>query len=199
MQTTQRGLAVLTLCAALGAALWTSGAAAQSNAPVTGAMGGVDARTVAAPSAAPSVSASAAASTGQTTQTAQQTPVASTVVQPAPAAQVAPVQEAARTPTNVVRRTTPPRVGEPARDGMLGDETEALLAVQGNNLAAGRGLPMLGATASRAYKRYLDSFNYPIPAFFETMVQSTNGSGGGGGGGGGGGAAPAAMGTGVSQ
>jgi hypothetical protein len=198
MQTTQHGLAVLTLCAALGATLWASGATAQTNAPVTGAMGGVDARAVAAPSTV----TSAAASTGQTTQTAQtgpQAPVTSSVVQPAPAAQVAPVQEAARTPTNVVRRTTPPRVGEPARDGMLGDETEALLAVQGNNLAAGRGLPMLGATASRAYKRYLDSFNYPIPAFFETMVQSTNGSGGGGGGGGGGGAAPAAMGTGVSQ
>ncbi|ANI21737.1 hypothetical protein AB870_25945 [Pandoraea faecigallinarum] len=210
-ETAQRGLAVfalrtvlggalgvvlgVVLGSALGCVLGTNVALAQSNAPVTGTMGGTGMRAVAAPSSAPAVQPTpVAASVGQ-----PETTTATTATE-ATAAPAVPVQEAARTPANVVRRTAPPRVGEPARDGMLGDETEALLAVQGNNLAAGRGLPMLGATASRAYKRYLDSFTYPIPAFFETMVQTTNGAGGGGGSGAaGGGTAPAAMGAGVSQ
>lgn len=175
LRAAQLGLAVFTL--------WAGAAAAQSNAPVTGAMGGADSRAVATTSAAP---------------VAQQAPVA-TNVQQAPVAQstAAPSQQAVRIPANVVRRTSPPVVGSPSRDGMLGDETEALLAVQSNNLAAGPGLPMLGATASRAYRRYLESFNYAIPAFFATMVQSDNGTGGGGGNGGG--ASPAAAGAGASQ
>lgn len=111
--------------------LWIGGAAAQTNAPITGSMGGADTRSVAAPvQAAP-------------------------VVQPIPAAQTAqaatPAAQPRRVPRNVVRRDTPLRVGEHARDGMLGDETEGLLALQASNLAAGPGLPMLGSTASRAY------------------------------------------------
>lgn len=179
LRAAQLGLAVFTL--------WAGAAAAQSNAPVTGSMSGTfsgaDSRAVATTSAAP---------------VAQPAPVAPNVQQ-APVAQstTAPSQQAVRIPADVVRRTSPPVVGAPARDGMLGDETEALLAVQSNNLAAGPGLPMLGATASRAYRRYLESFNYAIPAFFTTMVQSDNGTGGGGGNGGG--AAPAAAGAGASQ
>ncbi|VVD67524.1 DUF3613 domain-containing protein [Pandoraea anhela] len=179
----QIGLAVFALC--------SGGAVAQSNTPLTGAMGGDDARAVASPSATTSVTSSVTPALQPSVQTfAQASAVAGTSGQ-APVA-----QEAARTPSNVVRRTAPPRVGEPARDGMLGDETEALLAVQRNNLAAGPGLPMLGATASRAYRRYLDSFNYPIPAFFATMIQS---DGVGGGGGGGGGAPATSAGAGASQ
>ncbi|MGR9578909.1 DUF3613 domain-containing protein [Pandoraea sputorum] len=174
LRAAQLGLAVFTL--------WAGAVAAQSNAPLTGTMGGADSRAVATTSAAP---------------VAQQAPVA-TNPQQAPVAQstAAPSQQAVSIPANVVRRTSPPVVGAPARDGMLGDETEALLAVQSNNLAAGPGLPMLGATASRAYRRYLESFNYAIPAFFTTMVQSDSGTGGGGNGGG---MAPAAAGAGASQ
>lgn len=178
LRAAQLGLAVFTL--------WAGAAAAQSNAPVTGTMGGSDSRAVATTSAVTMAQQVPAANTANA---AQQAPVAQNTA--------APSQQAVRIPTDVVRRTSPPVVGAPARDGMLGDETEALLAVQSNNLAAGPGLPMLGATASRAYRRYLESFNYAIPAFFTTMVQSDNGSGGGGGNGGG--AAPAATGAGASQ
>ncbi|MFJ2993471.1 DUF3613 domain-containing protein [Pandoraea sp. NPDC087047] len=175
------GLAMLTL--------WAGLAVAQGNTPVTGSMGEADARALAAPSAAtltaPTPVQVAQQSVG--TSNEEQTPVAQTAAASAPAPE-------ARMPTNVVRRTTAPRVGEPAADGMLGDETEALLAVQSNNLAAGRGLPMLGATASRAYKRYLDSFSYPIPQFYSNLVQSDSSSGSNGGGG----AAPS-TGTGASQ
>ncbi|WP_224785685.1 DUF3613 domain-containing protein [Pandoraea fibrosis] len=162
-------------------------AVAQSNAPITGSMGSADARNVAAP--VPT----------QATPVVQQMPAAGDAGQ-AQAVQTAPAAQQAQTkyvPQNVVRRTTPLRVGEHARDGMLGEETEGLLALQASNLAAGPGLPMLGSTASRAYKRYLDSFSYPIPQFYPTMIQSDSGSGGGAGGGGG--AAPAATGAGASQ
>lgn len=149
---------------------WTGVAAAQISAPITGSMGGADARGVAAPAlAAPVVSATPAA----------------------------PAAQARGVPHNVVRRDTALRVGEHARDGMLGDETEALLALQAGNLAAGPGLPMLGATASRAYKRYLDSFTYPIPQFYPAIVQGDTGTGNNGGGSAG--AAPAAAGAGASQ
>ena len=155
-------------------ALWSGAVAAQLNAPITGSMGGADARNVAAPAPAPVVSATPAAQTA-----------------------AAPVEQARRVPHNVVRRDTALRVGEHARDGMLGDETEALLALQAGNLAAGPGLPMLGSTASRAYKRYLDSFTYPIPQFYPAIVQGDTGTGNNGGGSAG--AAPAAAGAGASQ
>ncbi|WP_157211473.1 DUF3613 domain-containing protein, partial [Pandoraea sp. B-6] len=137
--------------------LWAGAVAAQLNAPITGSMGGADARNVAAP--APAVSATPAAQTA-----------------------AAPAEQARRVPRNVVRRDTALRVGEHAHDGMLGDETEALLALQAGNLAAGPGLPMLGSTASRAYKRYLDSFTYPIPQFYPAIVQGDTGTGNNGGG-----------------
>ncbi|VVD94368.1 MULTISPECIES: DUF3613 domain-containing protein [Pandoraea] len=157
-------------------ALWAGAVAAQLNAPITGSMGGADARNVAAPAPAPAPVVSA-------------TPAAQTAA--------APVEQTRRVPHNVVRRDTALRVGEHARDGMLGDETEALLALQAGNLAAGPGLPMLGSTASRAYKRYLDSFTYPIPQFYPAIVQGDTGTGNNGGGSAG--AAPAAAGAGASQ
>jgi hypothetical protein len=164
--------------------LWGGGAAAQVNVPITGAMGGTadaNGRAVAAPvQRLPAV--------GDGASVAGQSQVAPPPTSAAP--------QASRVPSNVVRRTTPLRVGEHADDGMLGDETEALLALQANNLAAGPGLPMLGATASRAYKRYLDSFTYAIPQFYPTMVQTESGVGNNSGSGG---VAPAAAGAGASQ
>lgn len=169
--------------AGVALALCASWACAQSQ-PLTGQMGAADTRTVAQATAEPAAPANAAV--------VQQIPAQAPAAQPT---QAAPVQQASRVPPNTVRRTTPLRIGEHAADGMLGDETEALLAMQASNLAAGRGLPMLGATASRAYKRYLDSFTYAIPAFYPTMVQSDSGVGSGGGGG----AAAPSGGTGASQ
>ncbi|VVE11471.1 hypothetical protein PIN31115_02641 [Pandoraea iniqua] len=162
--------------AGIALALCANWAGAQT-APLTGQMGGADARTVAQATAAP-------ANTAAVQQVPSPDATVAQATQTAPAAQPAQAAQVSRVPPNSVRRTTPLRVGEHAADGMLGDETEALLTLQASNLAAGRGLPMLGATASRAYRRYLDSFNYAIPAFYPTMVQS-DGAGGGGGGGGG--------------
>lgn len=169
-------------------ALWAGAVAAQSNAPITGSMGGVDARAVAAPTPGARVVPSAPSA-----------PAVAEGVQGAKGARTAevPAAQPARVPRDVVRRDTPLRVGEHAPDGMLGDETEALLTLQANNLAAGPGLPMLGSTASRAYKRYLDSFTYAIPQFYPTIVQSDSGTGNSGGGGAA--AAPAATGAGASQ
>lgn len=176
-------------------AVWAGSAVAQISAPITGTMGSA--------SAAADANARTVAPPAQSAQSAQSAQVAGDVA--AGAAQPRVVQAsqagqqaapAARVPANVVRRTTPLRVGEHASDGMLGDETEALLALQASNLAAGPGLPMLGATASRAYKRYLDSFTYAIPQFYPTMVQTESGVGNNSGSGG---AAPAAAGAGASQ
>ncbi|VVD70609.1 hypothetical protein PMO31116_00584 [Pandoraea morbifera] len=165
-------------------ALWAGAAAAQINPPITGTMGGVDARTVAPAQAQP---APVARPQTAPTMTTTGMPGAATTAAAA-ASQPSPI------PANVVRRTTPLRVGEHAADGMLGDETQALLALQASGMAAGPGLPMLGATTTRAYKRYLDSFAYPIPEFFSAVVQN-NGAGGGSGGGG----AATATGAGASQ
>ncbi|VVE08508.1 hypothetical protein PTE31013_02522 [Pandoraea terrigena] len=169
-------LAARLIAAAL--ACWAGAAAAQISAPITGSMGGANARGVAAPAqVAPAVTP---------------TPTAADAAQTA----AAPAAHAGRVPRNVVRRNTALRVGEHARDGMLGDETEALLALQASGLAAGPGLPMLGSTASRAYKRYLDSFTYPIPQFYPAIVQGDTGTGNNGGGAG---APPAVAGAGASQ
>lgn len=173
--------------AGIALALCASWAGAQTSPPLTGQMGGADTRTVAQATAEPTAPTNAAV--------VQQVPAQAPAAQTAQAAQAAPVSQASRVPPNTVRRTTPLRVGEHAADGMLGDETEALLALQASNLAAGRGLPMLGATASRAYRRYLESFNYAIPAFYPTMVQSDSSTGGGGGAGG----ATSSGGAGASQ
>lgn len=167
-------------------ALWAVEAVAQINPPITGSMGGTDARAVAP---AQAQSAPVARPQAVPTMTTTGAPGAATAAT-AGAPQASPI------PANVVRRTTPLRVGEHAADGMLGDETQALLALQASGMAAGPGLPMLGATTTRAYKRYLDSFAYPIPEFFSAVVQN-NGAGGGSGGGGVGGAT--ATGAGASQ
>ncbi|AOI98187.1 DUF3613 domain-containing protein [Burkholderia sp. LA-2-3-30-S1-D2] len=62
----------------------------------------------------------------------------------------------------------------------VGHSTDALLALQRDNRAAGPALPMLGDTASLSYQRYLDSFKHKIPESMGSPV-NTNGSGGSGG------------------
>jgi hypothetical protein len=57
----------------------------------------------------------------------------------------------------------------------VGHSTEAWLALQRDNRAAGPALPMLGDAASLAYQRYLDSFKNKIP---DSMGSPLNSGGG---------------------
>jgi hypothetical protein len=58
----------------------------------------------------------------------------------------------------------------------VGGSTDAWLALQRDNRAAGPALPMLGDAASLAYQRYLDSIRNKIPA---SMGSPLNPDGGG--------------------
>lgn len=52
----------------------------------------------------------------------------------------------------------------------VGDTTRQLLQMQASGDRAGPPRPMLGAEASASYQRYLKSFEYPIPEFYEATV-----------------------------
>lgn len=68
-------------------------------------------------------------------------------------------------PTTDETRSTP--FGTP-----VGIVTHYLLKMQASNQNAVASLPTLGVEASAAYQRYIQSFNHPIPDFFQTMVKS---------------------------
>ncbi|MPV70406.1 DUF3613 domain-containing protein [Burkholderia sp. BE17] len=71
--------------------------------------------------------------------------------------------------------------GQPVQDASeIGHATNALLAFQRDDHAAGPALPMLGDAASLAYQRYLESFKHKIPESMGSPVNS-NGSGSSGG------------------
>lgn len=53
----------------------------------------------------------------------------------------------------------------------IGDETRALLAAQAQGAQAGKALPTLGATASASWRRYLKSFDHPLPEWFSEKVE----------------------------
>lgn len=53
----------------------------------------------------------------------------------------------------------------------IGDETRALLAAQAQGAQAGNALPTLGATASASWRRYLKSFDHPLPEWFSEKVE----------------------------
>ncbi|WDD94360.1 DUF3613 domain-containing protein [Burkholderia sp. FERM BP-3421] len=59
----------------------------------------------------------------------------------------------------------------------IGHATLAWLDLQGSNRAAVQEQPMLGAAASLAYQRYLDSFKNKIPEFFGSAASSSGGGG----------------------
>ncbi|MFM0044261.1 DUF3613 domain-containing protein [Paraburkholderia sediminicola] len=63
----------------------------------------------------------------------------------------------------------------------LGDATKEWLQLQTSGAEASEPLPMLGAEATAAYRRYLDSFDSKIPPFFASSLQSQQGNGQGGG------------------
>ncbi|MFL9902231.1 DUF3613 domain-containing protein [Paraburkholderia fungorum] len=58
----------------------------------------------------------------------------------------------------------------------VGDATSARLQLQRSGAAGSEPQPMLGAEATAAYRRYLESFNSKIPPFFASSLQSQQGS-----------------------
>lgn len=56
------------------------------------------------------------------------------------------------------------------RPAPIGTATRNLLRQQVNGNQAGATLPVLGASASLSYQRYLDSFKHPIPERFESRL-----------------------------
>jgi hypothetical protein len=55
----------------------------------------------------------------------------------------------------------------------VGDTTRYLLQLQASGAQAGKPLPMLGDEATASYRRYLKSFEHPIPEYFDTTVGKT--------------------------
>ncbi|SMR80987.1 MULTISPECIES: DUF3613 domain-containing protein [Stenotrophomonas] len=58
----------------------------------------------------------------------------------------------------------------------IGDTTRSLFRLQASGQVAGARLPILGDQATSSYARYLKSFQYDIPQFFETDVAKSAGS-----------------------
>lgn len=71
--------------------------------------------------------------------------------------------------------------GERVRNSEIGHSTRAWLDLQRSNAQAAPALPMLGAEAGYAYRRYMKSFDTNIPASFGSTIQTGNGQGGGAG------------------
>jgi hypothetical protein len=65
--------------------------------------------------------------------------------------------------------------GDGADRAAIGYTTRQLLQMQASGSQGGNRLPMLGDEASASYRRYIQSFNHPIPEFYETTV-GKNGS-----------------------
>ncbi|MFM0740518.1 DUF3613 domain-containing protein [Paraburkholderia xenovorans] len=67
----------------------------------------------------------------------------------------------------------------------VGHSTRAWLDLQSSNKEAAPAVPMLGAEAGLAYRRYLESFKSKIPDLYGSTLNNSGGSVGGGGSGGG--------------
>ncbi|GAA0237397.1 hypothetical protein GCM10009125_27890 [Castellaniella daejeonensis] len=83
-------------------------------------------------------------------------------------------QSGAGLQTSAAASTQPeplPAQSWPARTH-IGAATQALMDAQVAGTQAGPVLPTLGAAAGRSWKRYLDSFDHPIPDRFEETVQA---------------------------
>lgn len=70
---------------------------------------------------------------------------------------------------------------EPARVSEPGQSTTAWLDLQRSNAQAAPIQPMLGAEATAAYRRYMDSFNAKIPATYGSALTKSNTGGSSGG------------------
>jgi len=112
---------------------------------------------------------------------AQQAPITGGMMQGAPAPSAAPAAPpgpaAAPVPTVAADapQTPPPLVpAEQEPDDAPGSVTRQLLRLQVDGTRAGGRLPVLGDEAGASYRRYLKSFEHPIPEFYETAVGKTD-------------------------
>ena len=153
-----RHVAFAALCLALA-----SPAFAAQQQPITGQM--MDGRTQA------SVAAPAPAAAPATASVATSAPQALPPPPPAPA-------EAPMTMSQNMAPPPPPAYESGIDDAGIGSTTRALLHMQVSGSNAGQLLPMLGDEASASYKRYIQSFNHPIPEFFESKVGKDSNSSG---------------------
>lgn len=74
-------------------------------------------------------------------------------------------------------RVTPSSPAQPFHAVDVGDTTRYLLELQAEGGQAGKSLPMIGDEATASYRRYLKSFDNPIPEFYSTTVGKTDDSG----------------------
>src|ERR1700712_3290913 len=74
------------------------------------------------------------------------------------------------------------QAAQPAKPSMtrIGDSTATLLAIQREGRLAAPAQPMLGVEADAAYRRYLKSFDHPIPAQLNSSVGEVGGGSGAG-------------------
>lgn len=102
------------------------------------------------------------------TASAQHTPLIERMTE-APATSTSPPSTTAADAEIGAPAYAAPPTSTPHR-AQIGDTTRALLRLQADGSSAGNALPMLGETASRSYQRYLDSFDHPIPEYFEATL-----------------------------
>ncbi|MGH8054125.1 MAG: DUF3613 domain-containing protein [Stenotrophomonas sp.] len=101
---------------------------------------------------------------------AQHTPLIERMAD-APAAPAATAY--ATTPADAVASVATTPLTSTSTRSQVGDTTRALLRMQADGSHAGNALPMLGETASRSYQRYLNSFDHPIPEYFEATLPNS--------------------------
>ncbi|MFM0501710.1 DUF3613 domain-containing protein [Paraburkholderia caffeinilytica] len=68
----------------------------------------------------------------------------------------------------------------PVRGSEVGHSTRAWLDLQSSNTEAAPSVPMLGAEAGLAYRRYMESFKSRIPDLYGSALNSNGGGGNGG-------------------
>lgn len=70
---------------------------------------------------------------------------------------------------SAVQAAEPAATGYPSTSEVtaFGNDTRAWLDLQRSGQAAAPVRPQSGVVASRVYRRYLNSFDHPIPMFFE--------------------------------
>jgi len=115
---------------------------------------------------------------------AQQQPITGQMMaSPATAATPALATPPAPSPGEAPPAATPsPAMAQPAfmsdyYPTQTGDTTRHLLQMQARGDHAAPARPMLGVEASIAWRRYLKSFEHPIPEFYETAVGKSTGNG----------------------
>ena len=86
-----------------------------------------------------------------------------------------------QTPSNPANPPTPgfatTEAAPPFHANQIGDTTRYVLQLQTSGSQAAKPLPMLGDEASASYRRYLKSFDHPIPDFYDTTVGKTDNGG----------------------